>query len=144
VIARAGVKLEVPPSWGLVARGDEGISDPTTVLVMGSPGVRPLRHASCQIAAYHVPTNGAVVIVVRWRTATSGGGRPVVGYAPLKRLTKVARPSFECFAGRGAVAQLAVGGHAYQVNVLVGDRATPGLIRQALSVARSFRLSATH
>jgi hypothetical protein len=144
VIARMGVKLDAPRSWGMIERGDAGIVDPTTVLVAGSPGVRPLLHAGCQIAAYRVPASGAVVVVVRWRTVTSGGGRPPVGRAPLKTLTRVRRPSFECFEGRGAAAQLSLGGHAYQVNVMVGDRATPRSIRQALSVARSFRLSVTH
>jgi hypothetical protein len=144
VIERNGVKLDAPQSWRLVTRGDAGVVDPTTVLVAGSPGVKPLLNAGCEIAAYHVPPTGAVVVVVRWRTVTSGGGRPPVGRAPLKALTRVRRPSFECFAGRGATAQLALDGHAYQVNVMVGDRATARSIRQALAAARSFRLIATH
>jgi hypothetical protein len=144
VIARMGVKLDAPRAWGLIERGDAGIVDPTAVLVAGSPGVRPLLNASCQVAAYHVPPSGAVVVVLRWRTVTSGGGRPPVGRAPLKALTRVRRPNFECFEGRGAAAQLFLADHAYQVNVMVGDRATPGSIRQALAVARSFGLSARH
>jgi hypothetical protein len=142
VIARNGVKLDAPRSWGLIARGDAGILDPTTVLVVGSPGVRPLANSGCQIAAYRVPPTGAVVVVVRWRTNTSGGGHPRLGRAPLKTLTHVTRPSFECFAGRGAEAQLALGGHAYQLNVMVGDRARRATIDQALATARSFRRSA--
>jgi hypothetical protein len=144
VVARDGVKLETPRSWGLVEQGDAGIVDPTTVLVAGSPGVKPLANARCQIAAYGVPATGAVVVVVRWRTVTSGAGRQPVGRAPLKALTRVTRPSFECFAGRGAAAQLSLGGHAYQVNVMVGDRATPGGIQRALAVARSFGLRMRH
>jgi hypothetical protein len=144
VIARNGVKLDAPRSWGLIARGDAGTIDPTTVLVAGSRGVEPLPNARCQVAAYHVPSTGAVVVVVRWRTVTSGRGRPLAGRAPLKTLTHVTRPSFECFAGRGAEAQLALGGHSYQVNVMVGDRATTGAIQQALAVARSFGLGTTH
>jgi hypothetical protein len=141
VIQRNGVKIDAPTSWRWIERGDGGIVDPTTVLVAGSPGVKPLRHAACQIAAYHLPPTGAVVVVVRWRTGTSGGGQPPGGRAPLATLTRVRRSSFECFAGRGAAALLALGGHAYQVNLMVGDRATPRSIRQALAAARSFRLS---
>jgi hypothetical protein len=144
VIERNGVTLDVPQSWSVVEPGDAGIVDPTTALVAGSPGVKPMPKPACQVAAYRVPPAGAVVVVVRWRTITSGGGQPRLGRAPLKTLTRVTRPSFECFAGRGTAAQLALGSHAYQVNVMVGDRATPGSIRQALAVARSFDLSVTH
>jgi hypothetical protein len=140
VIAHMGVKVEAPGAWGLIARGDAGIVDPTTVLVAGSPGVRPLPDPTCQVAGYRVPPFGAVVVVLRWRTITSGGGQPRVGRAPLKMLTRVTRGSFECFAGRGTEAQLALAGHAYQVNVMVGDRAAAATIRRALAVARSFRL----
>jgi hypothetical protein len=140
-IARDGVAVRAPGDWGAVAPADEvGVVDPVTVLVAGSPGVRALARPECQIAAYDVPADGAVVVVVRWRTVTSGGGRPPAGRAPLRKLTRVTRPSFECFTGRGAVAQLALGGHSYQVNVMVGDRATTHRVGQALAVARSFDL----
>jgi hypothetical protein len=142
VISRGGVKVDAPRSWRLVTpAGEASIVDPKTVLVAGSPGVTASLTSSCQVAAYRVPTGGAVVVVVRWRTVTSGGGRPPAGRAALKGLTHVSRPSFECFKGRGAAAQLALGGHAYQVNVLVGDRASPRRVRQALAVARSFDLT---
>ena len=72
VIARNGVTLHAAQTWNLIAPGDAGIVDPTTVLVAGSPGARPLPNARCQIAAYRVPPTGAVVVVVRWRTITSG------------------------------------------------------------------------
>jgi hypothetical protein len=141
VIAREGVVGRAPGDWRALAPADQGgVVDPETVLVAGSPGVRTVRRPECQIAAYHVPADGAVVVVVRWRTVTSGGGRPPAGRAPLRRMTHVTRPSFECFKGRGAAAQLALGGHAYQVNVMVGDRPTTKGIRQALAVARSFDL----
>jgi hypothetical protein len=52
----------------------------------------------------------------------------------------VRRPSFECFDGRGAAVELGLQGHAYQVNVLVGDRASPRRVADALRVARSFDL----
>jgi hypothetical protein len=141
-IEQYGVTLDAPQSWSSVEHGDAGIVDPTTVLVVGSPGVKPLLNGGCQVADYRVPPEGAVVVVLRWRTITSGGGRPPVGRAPLKTLTHLTRRNIECFAGRGAAAQLALGDHAYQVNIMVGDRATPGTIHRALAAARSFRLSA--
>jgi hypothetical protein len=85
--------------------------------------------------------HGAVVVVVGWKTATSGGGRMKPGRGPLKKVTSVKRPSFECFAGRGAVASLALGGKAYQVNVMVGNSTSAHRIAEALAVGRSFRLA---
>jgi hypothetical protein len=141
VIRRGGVKVDAPRSWRLIVpAGEASFTDPKTVLVAGSPGVAASLTSSCQIASYRLPTDGAVVVIVRWRTVTSGGGRPPTGRASLKSLTHVSRPSFECFKGRGAAVQLSLRGHAYQVNVMVGDRASPRRVEQALSVARSFNL----
>ena len=50
-------------------------------------------------------------------------------------------PSFECFSGRGAAAQVVLGGKAYQVNVMVGDRASKQRVAEALTVTRSFNLA---
>ena len=116
------------------------IVDPLTVLVVGTRGVRDDLTSSCQVAAYRVPARGAVVVVVAWRTATSGGGHLPPGRARLRRLRAVSRPSFECYSGRGAAEQVVLGGKANQVNVLVGDRASRRLVTQALGVARSFDL----
>jgi len=135
-----GVEVRIPAGWHRV-QPVQGAVDPRTLLVVGTPGVRWNLASSCQIAAYRVPATGAVVVVVGWRTATSGGGdgRPT-GRAPLQGLVRVRRPSFECFAGRGAAAQLVLGGKAYQVNVMVGDGAGKPRIAEALAVARSFEL----
>jgi hypothetical protein len=142
VIRRGGVEVKAPGAWRLIMpAGEASFTDPKTVLVAGSPGVTASLTSSCQVAAYRLPADGAVVVIVRWRTVTSGGGRPPTGRAPLKSLTRVSRPSFECFNGRGAAAQLALRGHAYQVNVMVGDRASIRRIEQALAVARSFNLA---
>lgn len=141
-ISGSGVKVNAPASWQQVHfLGEDRIVDPHTVLVVGTRGVRPSLTSGCQIAAYRVPNDGAVVVVVRWRTETSGGGRPTSGRSPLQTLTRVKRPSFECFNGRGTAAQLALHGHAYQVNVMVGNQATPGTVAKALAVARSFDLT---
>lgn len=141
VISAHGVRLAVPVGWGRVtSAGDGPVTDPKTALVVGTSGVHP-RSSQCQIAAYAIPASGAVVVIVAWKTATSGGGHLKPGRAQLKTLRSVHRPSFECFNGRGAAAQVALGGKAYQVNVMVGDRATTHVISQALAVARSFNLS---
>jgi hypothetical protein len=136
-----GVALTIPAGWHRVtSAGDGPVIDPRTLLVVGTAGVRP-KSTQCQIAAYRVPAHGAVVVIVGWKTATSGGGRIKPGRWPLKAMTSVKRPSFECFAGRGAAAQLALGGKAYQVSVMLGDSASSQRIAEALATGRSFRLA---
>jgi hypothetical protein len=136
-----GVALTVLAGWHRVTpAGDGPVTDPRTLLVVGTTGVAP-KPTQCQIAAYRVPAYGAVVVIVGWKTATSGGGRIKPGRSPLKVLTSVKRPSFECFAGRGSVASLVLGGKAYQVNVMVGNSTSAQHVAEALAVARSFRLT---
>lgn len=140
-ITAHGVRLAVPARWRQVtSAGDGPVVDPKTLLVVGTAGVHP-RASQCQIAAYAIPPGGAVIVIVGWKTATSGGGHIKPSRAPLSGLRSVHRPSFECFNGRGAVAQVALGGRAYQVNVMVGDRATSNVVAQALAAARSFDLA---
>ena len=140
-VSARGVALTVPAGWHRVAAaGDGPVTDPRTLLVVGTAGIAP-KSSQCQIAAYRVPARGAVVVIVGWKSATSGGGRMKPGRWPLKRLTSVRRPSFECFEGRGAVASLVLGGKAYQVNVMVGSSTSAQQIAEALRVARSFRLA---
>jgi hypothetical protein len=135
-----GVALTVPAGWHrVVAASDGPVADPRTLLVVGTPGVIA-RRTQCQIAAYRVPAYGAVVVSVGWKTATSGGGRMKPGRWPLKAMKSVKRPSFECFAGRGAVTSLDLRGRAYQVNAMVGDNASAQRVADALAVGRSFRL----
>ena len=136
-----GVALTTPDGWHRVpSAGDGPVIDPHTLLVVGTAGARP-KPTHCQIAAYRVPEHGALVVVVGWKSATSGGGHIKPGRRPLKSLSSVTRPSFECFAGRGAAAQLVLGGRAYQVSVMVGDSAPAARVAEALAVGRSFRLS---
>jgi hypothetical protein len=141
VISAHGVRLAVPAGWRrVVSAGDGPVVDPKTLLVVGTTGVHP-RASRCQIAAYSIPPNGAVIVIVGWKAATSGGGHLEPGRAPLKALRSVRRPSFECFNGRGAAAQVALGGKAYQIDVMVGGRATSRVVAQALAVGRSFDLT---
>jgi hypothetical protein len=136
-----GVAVTVPVGWHRVASASDGpVTDPRTLLVVGTLGVVP-KSTQCQIAAYRVPARGAVVVIVGWKTAASGGGRMKPGRWPLNAMTFVRRPSFECFAGRGAAASLALAGKGYQVNVMVGDSASAQRVAGAVAVGRSFRLA---
>jgi hypothetical protein len=141
VVAGGGVRVTVPPGWHRVAAAPSAVTDPLTLLVAGTAGVRP-RMVTCQVAAYRIPPRGAVVVIVGWRRGEYLDPRAVRrGRAPLKALRAVRRPSFECFGGRGAAAQVTLARRSYQVNVMVGDRASPGQVRSALAVARSFALA---
>lgn len=144
IISSHGVRFVVPLGWQRIeAASDRPVTDPRTLLVVGTAGVRP-RASRCQIAAYSIPAAGAVVVVVGWKSVATAGGRapkPKPGRAPLKKLVAVDRPSFECFSGRGAVAQVLIGGKPYPVNVMVGDRASKRRVADALAVARSFDLA---
>ncbi|MDX6413799.1 MAG: hypothetical protein QOH23_1209 [Gaiellaceae bacterium] len=136
-----GVALSMPGSWHRVASaGDGTVTDPRTLLAVGTAGVAP-KSTHCQIAAYRVPARGAVVVIVGWKTTTSGGGRMKPGRWPLEAMTSVKRGTFECYAGSGASASLTVGGKAYQVNVMVGNSTSAKRGAEALAVGRSFRLA---
>jgi hypothetical protein len=130
-----GVVVRAPAGWALLDPADPGaVVDPRTVLVAGTDGVAA-RRSDCQVAAYRVPADGAVVVVLRWAgKAPDGVSTDRATLADLK----LRRPYFECFDGRGAAAQIALRGRAYQVNLMVGDRATPKTVQSALAVARSF------
>jgi hypothetical protein len=129
-----GVELELPTGWEKVipARGTT-VGDPQTLLVVGTDGVRAV-DSDCQVSSYRVPANGAVVVVIGWRDAVGNSG-----FLPLSAL-KLRRGTFECFAGRGAVAQVTRRNRDFQVNVMVGDRASAETVEDALAAARSFAL----
>lgn len=138
VVEAVGVAVRVPEGWSRAQAAQEpSTADPRTVLVVGTQGVEP-RRSQCQVSAYRVPADGAAVVVIAWRGRATDAiprDREVLGSLRLRR------PYFECWAGRGAAVQLALRGRAYQVNVLVGDRAGPGVAAEALRVARSFGLA---
>lgn len=141
VVAAHGVRVVVPGGWRQVASaGDGPVVDPKTLLVVGTAGVHP-RASRCQIAAYSIPAGGAVVVIVGWKSATAGGGQLEPGREPLTSLRQVRRPSFVCFNGRGAVAQVVLGDRAYQISVMVGERAGRRVVAQALAVGRTFGLA---
>ena len=74
------------------------------------------------------------LLVIGWRDSVGGSV-----FLPLSGL-KLRRGTFECFAGRGAVARLTRRERDFQVNVLVGDRADAATIADAFEAARSFAI----
>lgn len=140
-VSAHGVSLALPPDFHVVKPASPGaISDPQTLIVVGTEGVHAIR-SQCQIASYHVPSQGAVIVIVRWQSTLDAGGSGGPGIAALRKLRRVEQPTFECYSGRGAAVQFRSGGHPYQVNVMVGDHATAGRVARALAVARSLRVS---
>jgi hypothetical protein len=141
-IVSHGVQLVVPAGWHQATSApDAPVTDPRTVLVVGTGAVHT-RWSQCQLTRYQIPAGGAVVVVVRWSSLrAAGGGKLRPGRWPLHSLRAVRPHTMECFPGRAAAADLLLGTHPYQVNVMVGALATPSVVRAALAVARSFDLT---
>jgi hypothetical protein len=129
-----GVAMRVPPEWSRLARAEDGhVNDPRTLLVVGTRGARPVP-SDCQVASYRVPEEGAVVVVIGWKTKPSFSvldGREALTWRALRS------GYFECFEGRGIASQITLDGHAYQVSVMVGTRAPKTVVREAIVAARS-------
>ena len=127
-----GVSVRVPRDWRRVDPADPGpVTDPVTVLVVGTRGVRA-KPSACQIASYTIPPAAAAVVIVEWRqlTVTAPASRREL------RTMRVRPRAFEC-GGRGAAAVVRLHGRPFQVNVLVGPRATKRRVADALLVAKS-------
>lgn len=134
VVRGGGVEVTLPVGWAKVQPAREPtLAEPHTLLVVGTDGVRAV-DTDCQVSSYRVPATGALVVVIGWRDSI---GR--AGFLPLSAM-KLRRGTFECFAGRGAVAQLTRRNRDFQVNVMVGDRADAETIADAFEAARSFAL----
>ena len=136
-IAAGAVAVRVAGDWARVAPAPgtaAADADPRTVLVVGTHGVIA-RSSQCQVASYRIPADGAAIVVLAWRGVAPAGlprdRSQLVGM-------RLKRPLFECFDGRGAVAQIVMRNRAYQINVMVGDRATRDTVVDALATARSF------
>ena len=135
-VSANGVRVRLPHGWHRVTPWAQGPrDDPKTLLVAGA-GLVTRRLSSCQISEYRPPPSAAAVVVVGWKPGGTPTNRP--GRAPLRSLTKVRRRLFECWPGRGAAAQVTLGGRVYQVNIMVGDHASKRVVAQALAVGRSF------
>jgi hypothetical protein len=120
VLPAHGVRLAVPTGLERVlSAGDGPAIDPKTLLVVGTSGVHP-RSSQCQIASYS--------ILRPELSSSSSAGRPRPPPAAIS--SPAARRSRRCgqcaarasSASTGAVAQVALDGKAYQINVMVGDR----------------------
>jgi hypothetical protein len=129
-----GAQLMLPGGWSKVTPARASVDEPRTLLVIGSDGVRAIE-SPCQVSSYRVPADGAAVVVVGWRNAVGGGS-----FLPLSGL-KLRRGTFECFAGRGAVARVTRRDRDFQVNIMVGDRASSETVQAALDAARSFGMT---
>ena len=134
-VARSGgVQLTLPDGWSKVVSRDTRVDDPRTLLVIGTDGVKGI-DSDCQVSSYRVPSDGAVVVVIGWRDSVGG-----TGLLPLSAM-KLRRGTFDCFAGRGAVGRLTRRDRDFQVNVMVGDRATASTIDAAFDAVKSFGLA---
>jgi hypothetical protein len=133
-VARAnGVQLSLPDGWSKVTPATDTRTDPRTLLVIGTDGVRPIA-SDCQVSSYRVPADGAAVVVIGWHDSIGAS------YLPLSAM-KLRRGTFDCFAGRGAVGRVTRRDRDFQVNVLVGDRASDATVEDALDAARSLGVS---
>jgi hypothetical protein len=134
-VARSGgVQLTLPDGWSKVVSRDTRVDDPRTLLVIGTDGVKGI-DSDCQVSSYRVPSDGAVIVVIGWRDSVGG-----TGLLPLSAM-KLRRGTFDCFAGRGAVGRLTRRDRDFQVNVMVGDRATAATIDAAFDAVKSFGLA---
>jgi hypothetical protein len=133
VARAAGVQLALPDGWSKVVSRDTGADDPRTLLVIGTDGVKPI-DSECQVSSYRVPSDGAVVVVIGWHDSMGG-----TSLLPLSAM-KLRRGTFDCFAGRGAVGRLTRRDRDFQLNVMVGDRASTATIDAAFDAVKSFGL----
>jgi len=134
-VARSGgVQLTLPDGWSKVVSRDARVDDPRTLLVIGTDGVKGI-DSDCQVSSYRVPSDGAVIVVIGWRDSVGG-----TGLLPLSAM-KLRRGTFDCFAGRGAVGRLTRRDRDFQVNVMVGDRASAATIDAAFDAVKSFGLA---
>jgi hypothetical protein len=129
-----GVQLSLPSSWAKVVPARDRVDDPRTLLVVGTDGSRAVE-SECQVSSYRVPADGAVVVVIGWRSSVGGAS-----FFPLSGL-KLRRGTFECFPGRGGVARITRRDRDFQINVMVGDKADASTVADALDAARSFSLA---
>jgi hypothetical protein len=135
-VARSGgVQLDLPSGWAkVVPAREDRLDEPRTLLVIGTEGVKAIE-SDCQVSSYRVPADGAVIVVIGWRDSVGASG-----FLPLTTM-KLRRGTFECFPGRGAVGRIMRRDRDFQVNVMVGDRASLATVDAALDAARSLGLA---
>ncbi len=134
-VARAGgVQLTLPDGWAKVVSRDSRVDDPRTLLVIGTDGVKAV-DSDCQVSAYRVPADGAVIVVIGWRNSIGE-----TNILPVSTM-KLRRGTFDCFAGRGAVGRVTRRDRDFQLNLMVGDRASAATIDAAFDAVKSFGLA---
>ena len=129
-----GVQLTLPDGWAKVVSRDTRVDDPRTLLVVGTDGVKAV-DSDCQVSAYRVPADGAVVVVIGWRDSIGE-----TNILPISTM-KLRRGTFDCYAGRGAVGRVTRRDRDFQLNVMVGDRASAATIDAAFDAVKSFTLA---
>ena len=134
-VARAGgVQLTLPDGWAKVVSRDTRVDDPRTLLVIGTDGVKAV-DSDCQVSAYRVPADGAVIVVIGWHDSIGE-----TNILPLSTM-KLRRGTFDCFAGRGGVGRVTRRDRDFQLNLMVGDRASAATIDAAFDAVKSFGLA---
>ena len=74
--ARAGgVQLTLPDGWSKVAPATDTRTDPRTLLVIGTDGVKAIE-SDCQVSSYRVPADGAAVVVIGWHDSVGASSPP--------------------------------------------------------------------
>ena len=129
-----GVQLTLPDGWAKVVSRDTRVDDPRTLLVIGTDGAKAV-DSDCQVSAYRVPVDGAVVVVIGWRDSIGE-----TNILPISTM-KLRRGTFDCYAGRGAVGRVTRRDRDFQLNVMVGDRASAATIDAAFDAVKSFTLA---
>jgi hypothetical protein len=84
IIPAHGVRLVVPRGWQRIEATSAGfVTDPRTLLVVGTAGVQP-RMSQCQIAAYSIPAAGWGLVFRGERV----GSRPALRWSLIPYATR--------------------------------------------------------
>jgi hypothetical protein len=130
----------LPPGWRPApVYQPVRITDPLTRLAASSHPVR-LTPSACQLGIYRVPRDGALVVLLEWRSAASGPTTPRP--APVRLTDLHLRPGgIECQPARvrGGAVQFVDHGRRLGVYLMLGERAGARTLRKALAVMNSLR-----
>lgn len=129
-----GVALTMPAGWhGVASAGDGPVTDPRTLLVVGTVRVAP-KPSQCQIAAYRVPAHGAVVVIVGWKDRDERRRSDEPGALAAKEADLREARELRVLRGTGGSCVACPRWKAYQVNVMVGNSTPAQQIAEALAI----------
>lgn len=135
----AGVGVELPPGWYAGVPADGNVTDPLTRVVASSAPVTR-RDVPCQIARSAPPPTDVTLVIVEWQA--SGGAR--FGLRPERFMRETVQlqppPAIECFDGAGGSVQFVEDGRLLGAYLLVGQRAPPRLVDEALDVLNTLEV----